>query len=222
MKHKIFISWVTVFTSILLLTVLFWVAFRINLILAIMIPIDIGVSTTIIPIVIIDQKLKLKDKIEKKSKQNKKFQTKGQKYGKITYRKIKDVPSFRRDDGSDIHIIGEEEATEESIKILVGDIKVLDILSNKSTKSSFEIMKENFDNTEILEIFKKNDSLNEILKVLNKFEFTSFSNEFFDKMDEFKWSDEQKLEFIKDMIIFSPRERMEILSSMTESSTVDK
>ena len=40
-------------------------------------------------------------------------------------------------------------------------------------------------------------------------------------MDEFEWSDQQKLDFIKDMFIFSPRERMEILSSMTENSTID-
>lgn len=222
MKHKIFVGWVITFISTLFMTLIFWVAFGINLVLAIMIPINIGVSATIIPIVIIDQKPELKEKILRKNKQFEKSQARSYKHEKSTNNKIREIPELSREEGLDIQIIGEEEITKDSIKVLVGDIKVLDIPSNKSTKSSIEIMREYFDNKELLEIFEKEDSLIEIIKALGKFELTLFSEEFFDKMDEFEWSDKQKIEFIKDMIIFSPRERMEILSSMTESSADDK
>jgi hypothetical protein len=178
-------------------------------------------SCTVIPIVIIDQKPELKDKILKKKKQYKKSQVKPYKQEKTKNNKIKELPIRKSNDGLDIQIIGEEEISRDSVKVLVGDIKVLDMPSSKATKSAVEILKENFNNKVLLEIFEKSDSLNEIVKALDKLELTLFTMEFFDKMDEFEWSDEQKLEFIKDMILFSPRERMEILSSMTERPLID-
>ena len=220
MKHKIIVGWFIVLISTLFMTMIFWVAFDINLVMGIMIPIDIGVSATIIPIIIIDQKPELKGKIFRKNNQYKKLQSISYKHEKDINNKIREISTHSRQD-VDIQIIGEEEITKDSIKVLVGDIKVLDIPSNKSTKSSLELLREHFDNKELLEIFEKKDSLIEIIKALDEFELTIFSEEFFNKIDEFDWSDKQKLEFIKDMIVFSPRERMEILSSMTGNSAVD-
>ncbi len=87
-----------------------------------------------------------------------------------------------------------------------------DIQSIKKPKAAIEIIYELINNERLL------DSINQE-KILEKFELSSISVDFLNKVDKFRWTDEsQKVEFIKEMLALTPKERDDIISYMMERS----
>ena len=78
--------------------------------------------------------------------------------------------------------------------------------------------------TKILNDLINNDSLLDLINYegesnLNKVELNMISENFLHKVDTLKWDDEnQKIEFIKEMLALTPEERDDILSYMIEKS----
>ena len=209
MKYKILCIWVFSFVIITLISTIFWVAFPTHILVAIMIPIEIGMVSSIVPVIIVEQKLIDRQELDKKDKllRNKK---------QALLKKGKSEESEFLEE--EIKILDVDDIDDDSIKVLVGNIEFLDLQPKKSTKSSIELLQENFDNKPLLEIFEKYETLDEIVRALKNIELFFFSMEFLQNIDELEWDEKDKLDFIKDMMAFTPSERMEFLNDMIQKS----
>ncbi|MFX0070026.1 MAG: hypothetical protein ACFFAO_02960 [Candidatus Hermodarchaeota archaeon] len=87
-----------------------------------------------------------------------------------------------------------------------------DFQDNKKPKSARRILNELINNENLI------DSINQE-KDLEKFKLNSISEDFFYKVDKFRWINEnQKVEFIKEMLALTPTERNHIINYMMEKS----
>ncbi len=85
----------------------------------------------------------------------------------------------------------------------------------KKLKASVDIVDETINNTKLLNSVEEG-------KDLSKFELNSISTDFFNRVDKFKWSQEnQKVQFIKEMLTLTPEERDDIINYMGEKSKDD-
>ena len=83
-------------------------------------------------------------------------------------------------------------------------------ISSKISK----IIKVDNDNDRLIQIFKENHILKKIDKAKDV-KITLMEGDFFDKVNQFKWQDEnEKQIFIKEMIALSPNERKMVLEEM--------
>jgi len=86
-----------------------------------------------------------------------------------------------------------------------------------STPSSKEILMELPNKNLLLQIFdtKKVKKINAILdNILDNIDLTAVSDEFLGKLDSLNVDNEEKREFLKEMLLFSPEERNEILDKI--------
>ncbi|MFX0072113.1 MAG: hypothetical protein ACFFAO_13575 [Candidatus Hermodarchaeota archaeon] len=89
---------------------------------------------------------------------------------------------------------------------------------NKQVKSSGDILKESRIKGELLQIFE-GDNMIENLSQLNDIDITSISGDFLYEIDQFDWEDNDKVEFIKEMLALTPKERSDILEQMKEKKS---
>ncbi|TFG11138.1 MAG: hypothetical protein EU535_07645 [Promethearchaeota archaeon] len=88
--------------------------------------------------------------------------------------------------------------------------------SNKmmvSSLSSKEILEGLTDKSLLLQIFQIKES-KKISDSLDNINLTAISNEFLMKLDSIKIEEEEKIEFLREMLLFSPEERNEILDNI--------
>lgn len=92
------------------------------------------------------------------------------------------------------------------------DEKDEDFQSIKKPKNAREIINELINNEDILDWINQE-------KDLKKFELSSISTDFLNKVDIFRWTDlTQKIQFIKEMLALTPKERDDVISYMMERS----
>lgn len=85
----------------------------------------------------------------------------------------------------------------------------------KKLKSSTDIVDEIINNTNLINSIEEG-------KDLSKFELSSISTDFLSKVDKFKWNQEnQKEQFIQEMLTLTPEERDDIIKYMGEKSKND-
>ncbi|MFX1259917.1 MAG: hypothetical protein ACFFAN_18865 [Promethearchaeota archaeon] len=100
--------------------------------------------------------------------------------------------------------------------------KIKNIKKKVLPKSSKELLNEKYDNRAVLTHLKDEIS-QEHTEIKKKIEITSISNEILNKIDKFKWkSEDEKLEFINEMLALSPKEREEILDFMLKKAKDDE
>ena len=96
-----------------------------------------------------------------------------------------------------------------------GDKRVEDIQGIKRLKSVTTILNGTINNKNLLKSIEE-------ARDLKKFELSSISPDFLNKVDKFKWDNErQKVEFIKEMFALTPEERDDIINYMIEKSNKD-
>ena len=219
MRHKILIGWAIAFISILFLGIVVSFPLGIPIVLSIMIPIEIGVALAAVPLSIIDFIIEHEVKLGQKKKSGRDQYRELEEKAEIKYNEFNDkdedfeyIELDDEDNIGDILVLEDiiVDDFDDDIKILIGDVEIIDI----SDKTSIEIVKDNFSNEEILRIFHEKESLLEIIKILKKFELHSFSQEFYEKMNEIRWSEKDQSDFIEDMMCFTPNERLVILNKM--------
>ena len=85
----------------------------------------------------------------------------------------------------------------------------------KKLKSSTDIVDKTINNTNLINTIEEG-------KDLSKFELSSISTDFLSKVDKFKWNQEnQKEQFIQEMLTLTPEERDDIIKYMGEKSKND-
>ncbi|MFX1399141.1 MAG: hypothetical protein ACFFAS_19120 [Promethearchaeota archaeon] len=212
MKHKFLIGWaltLIVSSSVGLILIDY------PLIANIMIPVEVIIASSVVPIVYIDHNLDTREfgRIKKGL-----FKKKGEILGRASEKILERDDSLKskrnrylRRESSDLLPI--ENDIESDVQIYVEDFKVID--TEIKLGNSVEIIKKHYDNKEVLEIIDTNDSIEEILKNLKNYDLSFFSREFLDRLDTFEWNSEEELvEFVRDMMDFSPSERLNILNEM--------
>ena len=86
-----------------------------------------------------------------------------------------------------------------------------------SERSSSSILKDLNRKSYLIQIFKEENALEKISE-LNDMNLTAISNDFMEIIDQFDWEEDDKEEFIKEMLALTPKERKAILDEMKEKS----
>ena len=86
-----------------------------------------------------------------------------------------------------------------------------------SERSSSSILKDLNSKSYLIQIFKEENALEKISE-LNDMNLTAISNDFMEIIDQFDWEEDDKEEFIKEMLALTPKERKAILNEMKEKS----
>jgi hypothetical protein len=86
-----------------------------------------------------------------------------------------------------------------------------------SERSSSSILKDLNRKSYLIQIFEEENALEKISE-LNDMNLTAISNDFMEIIDQFDWEEDDKEEFIKEMLALTPKERKAILNEMKEKS----
>ncbi len=216
MRYKLIITW----AFVLIITSLIGLIFiNYPLIVNAMIPVEIIAASSIIPLVYIDKRmdsnreLKLKNKVKKKGTKSR-FNKNEVQSKELDLLKSNKKPYFKKAVlDSPISIV----ESEEDIDLILGDVKIHDSLIK--SENSLDIIKRSFPNKDALEIVSKDESLEDIIKELKGLDLSFFTNQFFESLDDFEWKDDNELlDFVKDMMNFSPSERSAIIDDMRSKS----
>ncbi|MBN1799855.1 MAG: hypothetical protein JW891_00015 [Candidatus Lokiarchaeota archaeon] len=218
MRHKMIIGWAFVLIIVSLLGLIF---IEYPLIVNTMIPVEVVVASSIIPLVYIDKRLdsngtlKLKKKIGAKEKKipKRKDHIRAEEIELLNNKKKR---IFKQPPIATTESLAK---FEEDIDLNLEEVKFSE--SIKRSKSALDILKIGFPNEQALEIVTKEESLEDIISELNDLELNFFSSEFFESLDEFKWKDDNELiDFVKDMMCFSQSERRAIINDMKNKNTL--
>jgi hypothetical protein len=213
-KHKLLISWILLlflfpFVSILLISIV-GEFHLIQFVLAS----ETVLSAIFIPVAYIDYQV-----VKRKSKKEKREWTIEDEIKQIEMRierlKYEKEHEFEQKEIELRQKILALKQKEEELKKIKGiDYK------KREVKPARSIIDDTIDVSSILQIFKEYKSLKRILPQINRFSLTTISDIFLEKVDKFDWVEEDKVNFIQEMLSFTPEERMEILNDMLEKSNL--
>ena len=81
-------------------------------------------------------------------------------------------------------------------------------------------LKKIIDNKRIKDLFTGENAV-EKLSMATEISLTILSEDFIEKIDQFEWDKEDKIDFISDMRFFTPERRKNILKEMLEKSKMN-